>query len=159
MVAPDGMYMDVSRPFPGSRHDSLILAESNLNNRLAEIQITDHVQYTFYADKGYPVELSHGRGAFRETEWMLPNQRQENKMMSPLRSTASEFGFAKPSNIMRYCDYDKNQKVQKSWVAKNYLVGLLICNVHSCLYGNTTSSYFAIDPPSLDNYFHVNVNN
>ena len=77
-IAPDGIYMDLSKPFRGSMHDSEILTRSQLNLRLADIQNNEIVQYTFYADKGYPISIGHGRGSFRNTQNMLPFQRLEN---------------------------------------------------------------------------------
>jgi nuclease HARBI1 len=154
-VGPDGLYMDVSKPYPGARHDAIILADSNLNEKLANTQYGNRTQYTFYADKGYPIQTSHGRAAYRENEWILPNQRRENNMMTAPRAVAAEFAFGKPANIHPYCDYKKRQKAQKSWVAKYYAVSLLICNAHSCLYGNATSAYFNMDTPSLEEYFDL----
>ncbi|KAK3733408.1 hypothetical protein QZH41_012167, partial [Actinostola sp. cb2023] len=34
----------------------------------------------------------------------------------------------------------------------NYFVASLLINCHTCLYGSVTSSYFEVDPPSLDKY-------
>jgi hypothetical protein len=147
--------MDLSKPVRGSMHDSEILTRSQLNLRLADIQNNEIVQYTFYADKGYPISIGHGRGSFRNTQNMLPFQRLENTMMKSPRSIAAEFDFDKPANIMKYNDYHKNHKLGKSQATKSYLVGCLLCNAHSCLYGNTTSTYFRIGTPELEEYFNV----
>ena len=47
----------------------------------------------------------------------------------------------------------KNLKVGLSSVGKMYAVSALLRNALTCLYGNETSEYFQLDPPSLQDYF------
>jgi len=48
----DGLVMDMFG-FPGSRHDSHIFNQSQLNQRFANIQVNNIIQYKSYMDKGY----------------------------------------------------------------------------------------------------------
>ena len=40
-----------------------------------------------------------------------------------------------------------------SQVAKMYVVGALLRNALTCMYKNTTSVYFELEPPDLNEYF------
>jgi nuclease HARBI1 len=155
-IGPDGMYMDIPLPFStGCTHDSLILTASRLNQRLADLQQGRRVQYVYYGDKGYPIETSHGRGAFRRTVWMTPEQRLENRVMKVPRGMAAEVGFSKPAGIMSQSDYHKQNKLRKSNITHIYLVSCILCNIHSCMYGNSISEYFNIETPSLEDYLQI----
>ena len=53
-----------------------------------------------------------------------------------------------------------SQLFQASWlkiglrsVGKMYIVSALLQNAHTCLYGNQTSTFFDLDPPTLEEYF------
>ena len=50
-----------------------------------------------------------------------------------------EWGFGKISQLFAYLDFKKNLK-------------LLLINCHTCLYGSVTSSFFNVEPPSLEVY-------
>ena len=50
-------------------------------------------------------------------------------------------------------DFKKNLKVSLSSVGNMYIVSGLLCNALACLYGNSTSKFFDIQPPSLEDYF------
>ena len=47
----------------------------------------------------------------------------------------------------------KNLKIGLSSVGKMYLVCAILRNALTCLYGNMTSEYFDLDPPTLRDYF------
>ena len=49
-------------------------------------------------------------------------------------------------------DFKKNLKIQLGAVGKMYIVCALLTNAHTCLYKSTTSPYFDLDPPSLEEY-------
>ena len=50
-------------------------------------------------------------------------------------------------------DFKKTLKVCLSSVGKMYIVSALLRNALTCLYGNGTSKFFDVDPPSLEDYF------
>ena len=50
-------------------------------------------------------------------------------------------------------DFKKNLKMALSSIKKLYVVCALLRNAIIYLYGNSTSSYFELDPPTLEEYF------
>ena len=72
--------------------------------------------------------------------------------MSKVR-TAVEWVFGDIINSYKFIDFKKNLKLNLSAVGKIYIVCALLTNARTCLYKSITSSYFNIDPPSLDEYF------
>ena len=53
----------------------------------------------------------------------------------------------------KFLDFKKNFKSDLSPVGKIYMVRPLFHNARACLYGNTTSTYFDCEPPTLEEYF------
>ena len=72
--------------------------------------------------------------------------------MSALRISV-EWLFGDVINSFKFLDYEKNLKIGLSSVGKMYVVCALLRNAITCLYGNNTSGYFGIEPPSLEQYF------
>ena len=77
---------------------------------------------------------------------------QYNFDMSSLRVTV-EWLFGDIINDFKFLDFKKNLKIGMSSVGKMYLVCALLNNAITCLYGNKTSEFFGLDPPSLQYYF------
>ena len=72
--------------------------------------------------------------------------------MSSVR-IALEWIFGHIINYFRFLDLKKNLKIGLSQIGKIYIVGVLLRNALTCLYGNTTSKFFELDPPTLEEYF------
>ena len=53
----------------------------------------------------------------------------------------------------QFIDFKKNLKIGMSAVGKQYIVCALLRNALTCLYGNNTSEYFQLDPPTIQSYF------
>ena len=83
-----------------------------------------------YGDPAYPLRV-HLQGPFKGAA-LTPQQEAFNVSMSKVR-------------------------VSVEWVFGDILYMYVICallrNAHSCVYGSTTSTFFGIEPPSLDSYF------
>jgi hypothetical protein len=71
--------------------------------------------------------------------------------MSEVRVSV-EWLFGDISNYFKFIDYKKNLKIHLSAVGKQYLVSALMRNILTCFYGNMTSDYFDIAPPTVDEY-------
>ena len=56
-------------------------------------------------------------------------------------------------NYFKFLDFKKDLKIGLSSVGKMYIVCTLLHNARTILYGNTTSQYFDINPPTLGHYF------
>ena len=72
--------------------------------------------------------------------------------MSAVRSSV-EWLFSDIVNYFKFLDFKKNLKIGLSQVGKMYIVCAILQNVLTCLYGNSTSQFFDLDPPSLEDYF------
>ena len=75
-----------------------------------------------------------------------------NTSMSVVRNSV-EWIFGDIVNYFRFLDYKKNLKIELSSVGKYYVVSAILRNAMTCLYHNQTSSFFDIEPPSLQEYF------
>ena len=51
-----------------------------------------------------------------------------------------------------YLDFKRNTKLLLQPIGKYYLVATILTNCHTCLYGSLTSTFFRVDPPSLEMY-------
>ena len=64
-----------------------------------------------------------------------------------------EWIFRDIANYFKFLDFKKNLKIALSQVGKIYIVCALLQNALTCMYGNTTSQFFYLDPPDLNEYF------
>ena len=72
--------------------------------------------------------------------------------MSTVR-TAVEWVFGDISAYFALFDFKKNLKIGLSPVGKLYSISALLRNPLTSLYGNTTSTFFNLDPPTIEEYF------
>lgn len=83
---------------------------------------------------------------------MAQNEQAFNQSMSMVRvSVQWVFGYI--ANYFKFIDFKKNLKIGPSAVGKYYVICALLRNALTCLYGNNTSAYFQVAPPSLADYF------
>lgn len=102
-----------------------------------------------YGDPAYPLReniIVPFRGANVTDE-----QQIFNRTMSNVRETV-EWGFKDIITQFAFLDFKKNLKLYLQPVGKCYLVGALLTNCQTCVYGNETSIYFDMEPPSLAEY-------
>lgn len=147
----DGIIRMLWGPMLGRRHDTAMLGESGL---MAQLQqwCNDPAGNAYYL---------YGDPAYQISPWMLtpykgllsPAQQAFNTAMSSVRVTV-EWGFGKIVALWPYVDYAKKQQVGLSaaGLSKQYAVAGILTNCHSCFYGNSTSKYFGVKPPSLRSY-------
>ena len=64
-----------------------------------------------------------------------------------------EWLFGDIINSFKFLDYKKNLKTGLSGVGKMYIVCALLRNAITCLYGNHTSEFSNLEPPTLEEYF------
>ena len=72
--------------------------------------------------------------------------------MSAVRSSV-EWLFGDVINSFKSNDFKKDLKLFLSSVGKIYVVSVILRNAMTCLYGNMTSEFFELRPPTLDTYF------
>ena len=100
-----------------------------------------------YGDPAYPLRL-HLQAPFTEVQ-LTPEMVAYNKSMSRVR-VAVEWIFGDIVNYFKFMDF---KKIGLSQVGKMYIVAAILRNALTCLYGNETSQFFELDPPSLHEYF------
>ena len=75
-----------------------------------------------------------------------------NAFMSSVR-ISEEWLFGDVINYFKLLDFKTNLKIGISSIGKMYIVCALLHNARTCLYGNETSSFFELEPPTLEEYF------
>lgn len=150
IVAPNGMIANLYGPVEGRRHDSGMLAMSEL---LQQLQLHSRSPngnpLCVYGDPAYPLRVQL-QGPFKGN--LNQQQKDYNKAMSQVR-TSVEWVFGDISKYFAFIDFKKNLKIQLSAVGKMYITCALLTNAHTCLYKSMTSTYFGIEPPHLEDYF------
>ena len=137
--------------FPeGRKHDAGMLRDSGLYHDLQRFAFSPTGQpLCICGDPVYPLRI-HLQAPF----WngILTPPVQQFKSMSPVRSSV-EWLFGDIINCFCFLDFKKNLKIGITQTGKMYIVCALLRNALTCLYGNTSSQYFDLDPPTLQEYF------
>ena len=103
-----------------------------------------------YGDPAYPLRV-HLQAPFRH-EVLTDQMEAHNASMSAVRSSV-EWLFGVIINYFKCLAFFKNVKIGLSSVGKLYIVSALLQNALTCLYGNKTSLFFDLEPPTLEEYF------
>ena len=143
MQAPNGSIANLFGPLEGRRHDSFMLGESGLEEKLRHITKPNGEPYVLYGDPAYGV-TNNIISPFKGGD-LTVTQNHFNKAMSKVRVSV-EWGFVKIAQYFAFLDFKKNLKVLLQCVAS------LLINCHTCLYGSVTGKYFNLAPPSLETY-------
>ena len=77
-----------------------------------------------------------------------------NSSMSKVRA-AVEWMFGDIASYFAFLDFKKNLKIGLSPVGTMYNACALIRNAHTCLYSSTSSSFFDLEPPTIQEYFQI----
>ena len=151
VTAPNGLIANMFGPIAGHRHDAFMLRASGLQNKLATITKQDGSPYVIYGDPAYGISrtiLAPYRGSR-----LTPQQQAFNTAMSSVRMSV-EWTFGKILTYFSYLDFKKSNKILLQPIGKYYLVAALLTNCHTCLYGSQTSTFFGVEPPSLETYLY-----
>ena len=103
-----------------------------------------------YGDPAYPLRV-HLVVPYR-TAGITPQMEEFNKSMSSVRISV-EWLFGDIVNYFKFVDFKKTQKISLSALGKMYIVCAILRSAMTCLYGNFTSNFSDIDPPTLQDYF------
>jgi hypothetical protein len=147
--APDGLIIHLSGPWVGRRHDARMLRESGLMDMLALHCKFEDKGFRVYGDPAYGMS-DHIASPFKGVH-LSREQLDFNKRMSSVRVSV-EWCFGDIVRYFAYLDFAKNMKIMLQPVGLYYSIGALLTNMHTCLYGNVTSQFFNINPPSLEEY-------
>ncbi|CAM9211268.1 unnamed protein product [Discosporangium mesarthrocarpum] len=147
VVLPNGLLCDVAGPAVGRRNDAWLLMESNLNPKVCDALEGLPVQYVVYGDTAYSM-LSQVKRGQRETYTITVEEREANKRMSTCRISIGR-AFGKVLQLWPFLDFEKNSQLHLQPIAHLCIVGALLTNMHTCLYGSQTGHYFDLNPPGL----------
>ena len=151
LVTPNGLIANMYGPIEGRRHDCKMLTWSGLINKLQRHAFNPAGQpLCIYGDPAYPLR-THLQAPFTLGN-ITPQQRLFNKSMSAVRVSV-EWLFGDILNWFAFMDFKRKSKIYLSAVGKMYLVCALLTNARTCMYGNLTSEYFEMEPPTIQNYF------
>ena len=151
IIAPNGLIANMYGPFVGRRHDSAMLEASNVRMDLQNLQDDNGRLVCIYGDPAYP--LSPELMAPFPTVNLQQEEAHFNYQMSRVRQSV-EWGFKKIISQFAILDYKKNLKLHLQPVALYYLVGTIMTNCHTCMYGSEVSEFFDVQPPTLEQYVH-----
>jgi len=127
-----------------------MLADSGLLNDLQQYAFSATGQaMCLYGDPAYPLRV-HLQAPFRNH--LTPQMQAYNTSMSSVRVSV-EWLFGDIINYFKFMDFKKNLKLGLSAIGKMYIVCAILRNALTCLYGNSTSNFFQLEPPSLHEYF------
>ena len=128
-----------------------MLADSGLLNDLGNFAFSPAGQpVCIYGDPAYPLWI-HLQAPYRQGS--LTQQMEDyNKAMRAVRVSV-EWLFGDIIDSFKFLDCKKSLKIGLSSVGKMYLVWALLRNAITCLYGNQTSEFFDLEPPTLEGYF------
>ncbi|XP_068752999.1 uncharacterized protein [Montipora capricornis] len=151
VVLPNGLIANMYGPVEGRKHDASMLTESGFLRDLQQFAFSHARQpMCVYGDPAYPLRV-HLQCPFRHGV-LTDQMKAYNASMSVVRSSV-EWLFGDIINYFKCLDFKKNLKIGLSSVGKMYIVSALLQNALTCLYGNQTSSFFALEPPTLEEYF------
>lgn len=154
VALPNGLIANLYGPLEGRRHDAGMLAESNLLPALRNHAYdTNGRPLCIYGDLAYLLRPQL-MTPYRQGDYPVFTQDMIdfNTAMSSVRISV-EWLFGDISTYFKFIDFKKNLKIGLSAVGKQYIVSGLMRNALTCLYGNNTSDYFQLDPPTVQNYF------
>lgn len=137
----------------GKRHDSRMLQMSGLLLQLQQHSHDEALQpLCIYGDLAYPLRV-HLQAPYRHAH-LTADQDAFNSSMSKVRS-AVEWVFGDIVSYFAFLDFKKNLKMGLSPVGTMYSACALVRNAHTCLYSSMSSSFFDLEPPTIQQYFQL----
>lgn len=150
VTTPDGLTVDLSEAYVGSRHDQAMLQHTQIEGILRQhAKGLDGRQMRLYGDKGYtatdvimtPFRGHEDRLDFRQTVF--------NKAMSRCR-IGVEHEFGRVHNVFRLTQYEDNLLFFKNKLNEIYHVAVFLKNCMICVGRGPGNS--PLPPPSLAQY-------
>ena len=66
---------------------------------------------------------------------------------------SAEWLFGDVVNYFKFLDFKRTLNLSLSGVGKMYVVCAILRNALTCMYTNSSSEYFALDPLTIEDYF------
>ena len=156
LYTPDGMHAHFCGPAAGRANDRLLMMNSNLESLLEALQqvngrlVPRNQRYFAYTDRGY--DSDRCIHAAHHGIYVTAQQVIDNHCMSPVR-VCVEWGFARLRAMSKLLDTKWNMKMQASAVDYHVKSAVLLSNARTCLQAGQNTSYFDVEPPTLESYF------
>jgi hypothetical protein len=158
-----GFTIDIFGPTSLRRNDLELLRDSNINQRIGEVQAGDVYHVKIFGDSAYKVR-SHIRSYYKldDLKAVLTNDeyatlKDWNYKMKTVRISI-EWNYGVTAKLFRYIqNTDKLKIMQSDRVAKIYTVATLFRNFHVAKYGGQPSNYFSL-PRLPDNFLDAYIN-
>ena len=155
VTTPDGMFLQLAGPWPGSRHDQFMVRESGIVAYLESIprRASDGAVYCIYADQGYSqafgIETPYFDGAVNAQHEAF------NQCMASSRITV-EWAFGSIVQKWQSTAFTPSQQLLSNRkIGQVYVVAGVLCNLLNTLTRNNTSKYFGVQPPVLEVYMQT----
>lgn len=141
-----GLTVDMHGPTTLRSNDLSLLRTSNINQRLANVQMGSESQYIIMGDSAYKKQ-SHIT-SYHQREEIILGYREWNLKIKKVRISI-EWNYGVTASLFKYVGMKWKLKLLKSdSVSKIYTVATLLRNLHVAVYGNETSNYFDVVLPS-----------
>ncbi|ETW05777.1 hypothetical protein H310_03461 [Aphanomyces invadans] len=151
LTTPDGLCVHFFGPLEGSRHDVALLRVSKLQE-FFENSSDIFDGYYIYGDPAYPISKWIVSG--RKGNNLDESKELFNCAMSRVRQGV-EWNFGRLKSLWGFITYKMQQKIMLSNVGTVVLVARFLTNCNCCYNsGNHISTYFALVPPTLEEYLN-----
>jgi len=143
-TSPDGLTSFYFGPEAGRRHDSYVLARSDLEEKLRALCEQHGRDWHVYGDSAFTL-TRHIQTGFRPSS----NPSESNALYTYLMNSgriAVEWGYGKVTSKWKYLDYNPQLKLHSSPLGSLYRVATCLMNMKICLEGCLTTSYFQCVP-------------
>lgn len=129
----------------------MVARGSDINNRLATLQMGNNIQYWAFTDKGYASQ-SHVKAAHHGILRPTLQQDLANLIIGACHVAVEQF-FAKWKQRSAVIRTPKTMQLGNQAVHNHAMVACLLANAHTCLERNQANLYFLVKPPSVYEYF------
>ena len=146
-----GLTIDICGPLSLRRNDLTLLRQSNIVERIKQLQVGASNQYVIFGDSAYK-KMSHLRSYFSVDEF--PDFVIWNQKLKSVR-IAIEWNYGFTAALYKYLGLQGKLKLlQSNTVTKVYTVATLLRNCNVSLYGGQSSNYFNLimHPDMLECY-------
>jgi hypothetical protein len=150
VVAPCGMIIDLTGCSFGGHHDSRLLRDSKIFQRLLEMHWMDlgirsmPEYFQLMGDSAYPT----GPVTIR-----VPGGRSQEAARCCAVRVAVEHAFAKVYQKCRAMEWSSNLRLfSGQHIIEMFYNAAILCNMHSCMNGSQIANYFNCACPSLEAY-------
>lgn len=149
--SPCGLAIHLAGPMEGRRHDWTLYLSSGVEEQLPEVLNVDGQLFCIYGDSGYGARW-YLYIPFRGSN-LCEARRKFNEAMSMARVTVEWF-FKEVKLYWTSVDFKRKLRINESGVSTMYIAAVLLTNFRNCVYPNSISQYFEVEPPSLEEYLN-----